>query len=147
VMGFDPESDFPNEPFLVSENHLRLAAKAGVGTLCLADTLMRGLSLEEARSKHRFSIQTEMKVTTEQAVAARRVAIEQAAVYRARRGELLKRYAGQYVFLRDGEVEWSAPTLAAAADRAIKKLPAGEYGLAIQVLPESEEVERASAYV
>lgn len=45
VMGFDPESDFPNEPFLVSENHLRLAAKAGVGRLCLSETDVRGLSL------------------------------------------------------------------------------------------------------
>ena len=27
-----------------------------------------------------------------------------------------------------------------------KQLPAGEYGLAIRVLPESEEVERAAAY-
>jgi uncharacterized protein (DUF362 family) len=146
VMGFDPETDFPNEPFLVSENHLRLAAKAGVGTLCLAETELRGLSLAEARATRRFSIQTEMKVTTEQAVAARKVAIEQAAVFRARRGELLERYAGQYVYLREGEVEWSAPTLAEAADRAIRQLPAGEYGLAIQVLPEDEEIERTTAY-
>ena len=145
-MGFDPESEFPNEPFLVSENHLRLAAGVGLGTLCLAETVVRGLPLAEARSKHRFSIQTEMKVTTSQAVEARRAAVEQAAVYRARRAELLERYRGQYVFLRNGEVEWSEPTLAEAADRAIRKLPAGEYGLAIQVLPEEQEIERAAAY-
>lgn len=146
VMGFDPETDFPNEPFLVSENHLRLAAKAGVGTLRLAETELRGLPLVEARAARPFSIQTEMKVTTEQAVAARQVAVEQAAIYRARRQELLRDYAGQYVYLRDGEVEWAAATLAEAADRAIRLLPAGHYGLAVQVLPEDEEIEKSAAY-
>jgi hypothetical protein len=86
-------------------------------------------------------------VTTEQATAARRAAVEQAAVFQARRGELLEKYAGQYVYLRDGEVQWSAPSLAEAADRAIKHLPNSEYGLAIQVLPEEQELERAAAYV
>jgi hypothetical protein len=94
----------------------------------------------------RFSIETEYKVTTEQAVAARQTAIDQAAVYRARRDEFLRAYAGQYIYLRNGDVEWSVPTLAAAADRAIEQLPAGEYGLAIQVLPEDQEIERVGAY-
>jgi hypothetical protein len=145
-MGFDPETDFPHEPFVVSENHLRLAASAGVGTLDLAGTEVRGARIEDARPTRRFSIQTEMKVTTAQAVGARQAAIEQAAVYRARRAELLRDYAGQYVYLRDGEVEWSAATLAEAANRAIRQLPAGEYGLAIQVLPEDQEIERTAAY-
>jgi hypothetical protein len=145
VMGFDPEADFPDAPFLVSENHLRLAARAGLGTLDLAGTEVRGLPLSEARG-HRFSLWTEYRVTTEQARAARRAAIEQAAVFRERRAELLRAYAGQYVYLHAGQVEWAAPTLADAADRAIRLLPKGHYGLAIQVLPEEEEVERASAY-
>jgi uncharacterized protein (DUF362 family) len=145
-MGFDPHTDFPNEPFVVSENHLRLAASAGVGTLDLAGTEVRGASIEDVRAAKRFSIQTEMKVTTDQAIDARKAAVEQAAIYRARRAELLRDYAGQYIYLRDGRVEWSAGTLAEAADRAIKHLPAGEYGLAIQVLPEAEEVERTTAY-
>jgi uncharacterized protein (DUF362 family) len=146
VMGFDPETDFPNEPFVVSENHLRLAASVGIGTLDLAGTEVRGASIEQVRPAKHFSIQTEMKVTTEQAVGARQAAIEQARVFRTRRPELLEQYAGQYVFLRDGEVQWSAPTLAEAADRAIRHLPNSEYGLAIQVLPEGEEVEKAAAY-
>jgi uncharacterized protein (DUF362 family) len=145
VMGFDPEADFPDAPFLVSENHLRLAARAGIGTLDLAGTEVRGLPLDEARG-HRFSLWTEYRVTTEQARAARRAAIEQAAVFRERRAELLRAYEGQYVYLHAGRVEWAAPTLAEAADRAIRLLPKGHYGLAIQVLPEEQEVERVSAY-
>lgn len=145
VMGFDPHADFPVEPFVVSENHLRLAARAGVGTLDLPGTAVHGVPIAEVA--RRFSIQTEMRVTTEQATAAREAAIAQAAVYRVRRPELLRDYAGQYIYLRDGVVEWSTPTLAAAADRAIRQLPAGEYGLAIQVVPEDEEIEKASAYV
>jgi uncharacterized protein (DUF362 family) len=145
-MGFDPQADFPVEPFVVSENHLRLAASAGVGTLDLASTEVRGASIADVRPARRFSIQTEMKVTTEQAIGARKAAIEQAAIYRARRAELLRDYAGQYIYLRDGEVEWSAATLAEAADRAIKQLPAGEYGLAIHVIPEEQEIEKVGAY-
>lgn len=144
VMGFDPHADFPTEPFVVSENHLRLAAKAGVGVLDLPGTEVRGVPIAEVA--RRFSIQTEMKVTTEQAVGARAAAIAQAAVFRSHRDELLRAYAGQYVFLRNGKVEWSTPTLAEAADRAVRHLPRGEYGLAIQVLPEAEEIERVSAY-
>jgi hypothetical protein len=145
-MGFDPHADFPVEPFLVSENHLRLAAGVGVGTLDYPNTEVRGARVSEVVPERRFSIQTEMKVTTEQAIGARRAAIEQAAVFRARRPELLERYAGRYIFLRNGTVEWSAGSLAEAADRAVRHLPAGEYGLAIQVLAEDEEVERAAAY-
>ena len=144
VMGFDPHTEFPNAPFVVSENHLRLASKAGIGRLDYPNTEVRGLRVAEVAGH--FSIETEMRVTTEQAVAARAVAIAQASIYRTRRAELLRDYAGQYIYLRNGEVEWSAPTLAEAADRAIEQLPRGEYGLAIQVLPESEEIERAAAY-
>jgi len=145
VMGFDPHADFPTEPFVVSENHLRLAARAGVGTLDLPGTEVRGVAISEVA--RRFSIETEMKVTTEQAIGARAAAIEQAAVFRARRQELLRAYSGQYIYLRNGDVEWSAPTVAEAANRAIQQLPRGAYGLAIQVLPESEEIEKVAAYL
>ncbi len=144
VMGFDPHAEFPIEPFVVSENHLRLAARAGLGVLDLSGTDVRGARIDEVAQ--RFKIQTEMHVTTEQAVAARETAIAQAEIYRARRDELLRKYAGQYIYLRNGEVEWSSATLAEAADRAIEQLPAGEYGLAIQVLPRDEEIERVEAY-
>ncbi|MGH2461747.1 MAG: DUF362 domain-containing protein [Chloroflexota bacterium] len=144
VMGFDPHADFPIEPFVVSENHLRLAAKAGVGTLDLPGTEVRGVAIAEVA--RRFSIQTEMEVTTEQAIGARAAAIAQAGVFRARRAELLREYAGQYIYLRNGDVEWSSPNLAEAANRAIQQLPRGEYGLAIQVLPEAEEIEKTAAY-
>jgi uncharacterized protein (DUF362 family) len=144
VMGFDPHADFPVEPFVVSENHLRLAARAGVGILDLAETEVRGVSIAEVA--RRFSIETEYRVTTEQAAAAHRAAIAQAAVYRACRPDLLREYAGHYVYLRNGEVEWSSLSLAEAADRAIAQLPAGEYGLAVQVLPEDQEIERVAVY-
>ncbi len=144
IMGFDPHADMPTEPFLVAENHLRLAASAGVGTLDLPGTDVRGAPISEVA--RRFSIQTEMRVSTEQAFAARTAALEQAEVYCLRRPELLREYANQYIFLYDGKVEWSTPSLGEAADRAIQLLPTGHYGLAIQVLPEDRETERAGAY-
>jgi hypothetical protein len=145
VMGFDPHAEFPVEPFVVSENHLRLAARAGVGVLDLSATEICGTRVQDVARK--FSIETEYRVTTAQAVAAREAAIDQAVIFRTRRAELVERYAGQYVYLRNGDVKWASPTLAEAADRAIELLPAGDYGLAIQVLPEDQEIERAEAYV
>lgn len=144
IMGFDPRAEMPTEPFLVAENHLRLAALAGLGTLDLVGTEVRGVSIADV-ARH-FSIQTESNVSTEQAVAARRAAVEQAAVFCVRREELLRQYADQYVFLYDGDVEWSTPSLGEAADRAVRLLPTGHYGLAIQVLSEDREIERAGAY-
>ena len=144
VMGFDPHAEFPVEPFVVSENHLRLAARVGVGVLDLHGTEVRGVAIADVERK--FSIETEEKVTTEQAIAGRSAAIAQAAIYRSRHAEFLRDYAGRYIFLRGGKVEWSSPTLAEAADRAIQHLPAGEYGLAIQVLPEDQAIERVAAY-
>ena len=33
IMGFDPTADYPDPPFAMAENHLKLAAGAGLGTL------------------------------------------------------------------------------------------------------------------
>jgi uncharacterized protein (DUF362 family) len=46
AMGFDPEEDYPSEPFLRCENYLNLASAAGLGTNNLADISIVGSSLE-----------------------------------------------------------------------------------------------------
>ncbi len=146
LLGFSPRTQFPEMPFLVSESHLLLAEQVGIGTLDLDRIEVRGVPIAEARPRHTFTIQTERNVTTEESRRYIDAARSQARVFAARREELLGAHRGRYIFLREGEVVWSVPTLAEAADRAIKHPPPDGYGLTIQVVPEAEEIERVAAY-
>lgn len=47
AMGFDPETDFPDEPFVHGINHLKLAAKAGLGINKLAEIQVVGETLQD----------------------------------------------------------------------------------------------------
>jgi len=49
VMGHDPTADFPNEPFIRCDNHLNLAAAAGMGTNKLDEIEVLGVSIEKAK--------------------------------------------------------------------------------------------------
>jgi len=49
VMGHDPTADFPTEPFIRCENHLNLAAAAGMGTNKLSEIEVLGVSIEKAK--------------------------------------------------------------------------------------------------
>jgi uncharacterized protein (DUF362 family) len=55
AMGFDPVSDFPNEPFVHGVNHLNLAAKAGLGTNNLAEIRVVGEKLADITKKFKPS--------------------------------------------------------------------------------------------
>lgn len=47
AMGFDPTAEYPNEPFVNAENHLNIAASAGLGTNRLDQIKVVGASLED----------------------------------------------------------------------------------------------------
>ncbi len=49
AMGFDPEAEYPNAPFLRADNHLNLARGLGLGTNHLADIEIMGAKLEDVR--------------------------------------------------------------------------------------------------
>jgi len=49
VMGHDPAADYPHSPFLRGENHLNLAAAAGLGPNRLDEIEVRGVPIETAR--------------------------------------------------------------------------------------------------
>jgi uncharacterized protein (DUF362 family) len=49
VMGFDPEADFPTQPFLHGDNHLALAYGLGLGSNHLADIRIAGNAIEDVR--------------------------------------------------------------------------------------------------
>jgi uncharacterized protein (DUF362 family) len=47
AMGYDPTTDYPNEPFIRGDNHLNLAAAAGMGTNKIDDIEVVGATIEE----------------------------------------------------------------------------------------------------
>jgi uncharacterized protein (DUF362 family) len=49
AMGFDPEADYPNAPFLRADNHLNIARQLGLGTNHLADIDILGARLEDVK--------------------------------------------------------------------------------------------------
>ena len=51
AMGFDPEADYPNEPFVHGVNHLNIAAKMGMGTNNLDEIKVVGPAIQDIVKK------------------------------------------------------------------------------------------------
>ena len=144
VMGFDPQADFGTPPFFVSENHLTLAAKAGLGTTQLDEIEILGETPESFGLQ--FETRPQADFTHAKAAAILEAARAQARVYLERRHELLQTHRGKFVFLVDGEVVQSVDTVAEAAQLEYFDDEQG-FGFATQVLPPAETVENIEAYL
>jgi uncharacterized protein (DUF362 family) len=51
VMGHDPMGDYPNSPFVRADNHIKLAAQAGLGTNRLDEIEVLGSQIAEVRTQ------------------------------------------------------------------------------------------------
>ena len=101
LMGFDPLTDWPNQPFLRDRSAIRVAHEAGYGT---ADLTRIDFQSEVQRPVASFrTVETD---TLETVAAWRRSTCEQALHYRDHQKQFVARYAGQYILLQDGEVKW-----------------------------------------
>jgi uncharacterized protein (DUF362 family) len=101
LMGFDPLTDWPNQPFLRDRSSLRIAHDAGFGT---AD-----LSLIDFHSEVQAPVAQFRTVETdpnETVVAWRRSTCEQALYYRDHMRQFVDQYAGEFILLQDNEVRW-----------------------------------------
>jgi uncharacterized protein (DUF362 family) len=54
-MGFDPQTDYKNEPFVNADNHLNIAASLGMGTNRLAEIKVVGASIDEVKKSFKPS--------------------------------------------------------------------------------------------
>ena len=104
LMGFDPASDWPDQPFLRDRSALKIAAAAGYGTVSLDEIDFQS---EVAAPVAPFA--TEQTDSPETIATWRRTTCEQALIYRDRQRELVGRYAGEFIMLQDGEVIWHGP--------------------------------------
>ena len=142
MMGFDPTADYPNSPFSMAENHLKLAARAGLGSLQLNDIDTVGDEVAPLSGK----FEPRLYFTGEQAELHKRESLRQAQVYLQQRRTLLRKYLGKYILLVEGKVALVVDTPAeAAAQRHFN--PDFRRGFLTQVLPEEEQVEKIEAYL
>ena len=145
IIGFDPLSDFPTKPWLRAENHLRLASQAGLGVLDPAEIDVRGLNVEDNRWL--FDLNQADGMTSEQAHASRLAVRREARAYLTNRDRLVDEYRDRYIFLRNGEVEWSETTRAAATERARASDGPEGFGLILHVSPADSYDESIEAYL
>jgi uncharacterized protein (DUF362 family) len=104
LMGFDPEGDWPHQPFLRDRSALKVAARHGFGTVKLDEIDLAG---DAEPPVAQFA--TEQTDSEELVTSWRRTTCEQALVYRDRQRELVGRYPNEYIMLQDGEVIWHGP--------------------------------------
>lgn len=55
VMGFDPQAEFPNPPFVHAYNHLNMARRLGLGTNALDEIKVVGAKIADVRTQFKVS--------------------------------------------------------------------------------------------
>jgi hypothetical protein len=105
LMGHDPLSDWPTPPFRRDRNYLRLAADAGFGSV-------NRLDIDFQHNLQAPVASFDSDATDPPAIVAswRRTTCEQALYFRDHHRFFLDNYAGEYIYLQDGQVLWHAPS-------------------------------------
>lgn len=145
LMGFDPAADFPQAPFLISENHIRLAERRGLGTTDPSQIELLGERPEAFGA--RFETRPDQGFSPEIAGQIIRAAREQAAAYLQKESEIVREHRGRFVYVVDGRVVASAATIADAANLRPEWQRDHGYGLAVWAVPSEEQRERLETYV
>jgi hypothetical protein len=104
LMGHDPGADWPTPPFRRDRNHLLVAAQRGFGTV---DRERIDFASEVAAPVASFD--SAVTDPSETVSSWRQTTCEQALLYRRERERFVGRYAGEFVYLQDGEVVWHGP--------------------------------------
>jgi hypothetical protein len=142
LMGHDPQADWLTPPFHRDRNALLVAAEGGFGTVDLDEIDFQ--SEVQTPLGHFFTKRTDSRETV---VDWRRTTAEQAMYYLEHKREMVDRYAGEYILLRDGEVIWHDTTSRLRASR--RKLAGGKRRRAMwfkYVDPEEAEGEHLQVY-
>ena len=101
LMGFDPLTDWPHQPFVRDRSSLRVADQAGYGTADLSR-----IDFQSEVQGPVASFRTVETDTPERVAAWRRSTCEQALYYRDHQAQFVAQYAGQFILLQDNEVRW-----------------------------------------
>ena len=101
LMGHDPKSDWPTPPFRRDRNHLLVAAERGFGTVDLDE--IDFVSEVEAPLAEFNSYEQDEPETVQ---SIRQTACEQGLIYRDQQGDMIGKYANDFIYMQDGDVVW-----------------------------------------
>lgn len=102
LMGHDPQADWLTPPFHRDRNHLLIAANSGFGTVDLQQ--IDFVSEVQAPLGKFFSKQGD---TPERNFSWRKTTAEQAMIYLDNQKQINDKYAGKYIMMQMGEVQWA----------------------------------------
>jgi len=156
VMGFNPTSEFPDEPFLCDVNHLNIASSAGLGPNDLSEIEILGdIDLLES-NKGLFHRKYAAGKPPEAHLETRRYIIEQVRCYEEMLPELLRTKRGEYVGILNGKVAFSSRDIEGLRkkywevfrERMTFRGRGGEYKMPFikKVLPREEDPEIMDVY-
>jgi uncharacterized protein (DUF362 family) len=112
LMGFDPTTDWPNQPFVRDRSALKIAAETGFGTVNLDE-----IDFDTQVDRPVASFRTDETDPFEMVKRWRETTCEQALYYRDHQRELTAKYAGEYIMLQEGEVIWHGADASALRSR------------------------------
>ncbi len=111
LMGTDPRTDWPNPPFRRDRSPIAVATEHGFGTANLDEIDFDADGLEPPLAE--FNSQ---ELDPEEDIASLRMtACQQGVFYRDNRDLLMKRHAGSFIYLQDGDVIWNGADPSEAA--------------------------------
>jgi len=109
LMGFDPEADFPQEPFLFDINHIKLASTIGLGPIYEKDIKVIGDNVNALKTQ--FHKKLPMGLSPKFHLKARKGLSQDAEYYWDNLDALVKVYKGEYIGILEGKVLSSAETM------------------------------------
>jgi len=101
LMGHDPASDWPTPPFRRDRNHLLVAANREFGTVNLDE-----IDYETDVTGPLAEFNTEQDEAPDIIHTLRETACEQGLFYQDHKSKMIDRFAGNYIYMQDGEVVW-----------------------------------------
>ena len=112
LMGHDPAADWPVAPFKRDRNALLVAAEGGFGTVDLNE-----IDFQTDIEPPLAEFDPDEPDSKERVRSWRKTTCEQALFYGDHQDEIMDRYAGEYIFLQDGEVVWNGSDLSDLGSR------------------------------
>lgn len=142
LMGHDPTTDWPTPPFLRDRNHLLIASQRGYGTVDL-----KKINFKSEMDVPLADFGADEMDPPEVVERWRRSACEQGLYYRDNRQRLQEEYAGQFIYLQDGEVVWHGDDPSHLRSRRILSGEKKDSALWLKLVdPQEREGERFEVY-
>ena len=142
LMGHDPGADWPTPPFRRDRNHLLVAAQRGFGTIDL-----REIDFESEVSAPLADFDSEDTDPSETVERWRWTTCEQGLFYRDNQKRFQDKYAGEFIYLQDGEVVWHGEDPSELDSRRTLSGDRKDSALWLKLVdPEEREGERFEVY-